>query len=614
MPRSILRILSPLIAFAAAVALAWGTFRLATAHNDFPLGFHPDEWSKVSQVLRPLDLNFNHPLLLIEGTIRLRQLTGSTTLDDLAVVREGRTFSAAMAGLWTLCVVLAGYRVGRWPGLLAFAATAGVVPPLLVYGHYMKEDASLAGGLGAVVLALTLACTARRRWTRLLAFALLGAAVALAVSGKLVGAATLPLALLACLIAPAPAVASRLHRRLTEPLLRTVVLALTFSAALLTLNHRAFDFTPWPVPHRAATAGLEGEIDHALTEHTGVRLAQPNTYAPRIALAETHPVVLSVLTAGAIAVPLALRRRLAGARAGGDTTPDSRPVSGRNPDPARPARAEVFVGPGTAPERPADGVSARDRIADARIPLSLITLLILLPITYCALLAFNVIPFARYALPVTLGLHLLAGLAMLGLYRLVRVRTPRTAAALLMIAVGVVAAFQAGYARDLTGQFEDDSRLRLARVLATLPPGARVVADHYAVFRGWGVPGEGAWWSRRRDQRLRLEALTFAADAGDLDALRRRGVQYVAISGLAFERFLDRDVRPAHGDDATFNHRRNFYTTLLAETPVWSAIPARPTRAFTNPDLRLYRLTPPGTPRPTTVPTTNPFPTTSPAR
>lgn len=174
----------------ALVVLLAG-FLIFSRHNDFPAHYHPDEPSKVRQVKQGV-FNFNHPLLLLQTT---KLILGPNAAEENqnAIVRAGRTASALFAAAAAACLVLAAAHLA---GPLA-AAAAGVLlltnHQLYELAHYMKEDAALAFGICATVLAYV-------RCARLpsgAAFALLGASCALAVSGKYLGALVLvfPLAL-----------------------------------------------------------------------------------------------------------------------------------------------------------------------------------------------------------------------------------------------------------------------------------------------------------------------------------------------------------------------------------------------------------------------------------
>lgn len=159
---------------------------LNTRHNDFPWHYHPDEPGKVEQVIEGR-WNFHHPMLLL-GTTRIF-VDGATP--GQTVVETGRTVSAAfMSG----AIVALSLLSWRWRGRGAAVATGLVLAThhqLYELSHYFKEDAALLLGLSAAALAAWL--YAER--PTLLRAAILGAACALAISGKYLGIVSLAFAI-----------------------------------------------------------------------------------------------------------------------------------------------------------------------------------------------------------------------------------------------------------------------------------------------------------------------------------------------------------------------------------------------------------------------------------
>jgi len=70
-----LRVLRPLGVIAYCTLVWLGCFHVYRLHNTFPIGYHPDEISKLSQIIQDFR-NFNHPLLLLESTQKLLDWTG----------------------------------------------------------------------------------------------------------------------------------------------------------------------------------------------------------------------------------------------------------------------------------------------------------------------------------------------------------------------------------------------------------------------------------------------------------------------------------------------------------------------------------------------------------
>ena len=164
-------------------------FALYTREAGMPFYYHSDEPSKVEQVIGLRPLNFKHPLLLMNATRALATASGAP--DRQAAVRAGRTVSAAFAAGTVTALAALAWLAG---GLLAAACVAPVVllsHGLFTFAHFMKEDTAVAFGFACVLLAAS--AFARRPLPG--AAAALGAACALALSGKYVGAVALLAAL-----------------------------------------------------------------------------------------------------------------------------------------------------------------------------------------------------------------------------------------------------------------------------------------------------------------------------------------------------------------------------------------------------------------------------------
>lgn len=161
-------------------------FTLNTRHNDFPWHYHPDEPGKVEQV-REGRWNFHHPMLLL-GTVRLFADADAT---EQQTVETGRTVSAAFMSLAAVALSLVAWR---WRGRGAGIATGLVLAThhqLYELAHYFKEDAALLCGLSFAAFAAWL--YAER--PSLPRAAVLGAACALAISGKYLGVVSLAFAI-----------------------------------------------------------------------------------------------------------------------------------------------------------------------------------------------------------------------------------------------------------------------------------------------------------------------------------------------------------------------------------------------------------------------------------
>jgi hypothetical protein len=150
-----------------------------------PFYYHSDEPSKVEQVIGLRPLNFKHPLLLMNATRALAFASGVE--DRQAAVRAGRTVSAAFAAGTVTALAALAWLAG---GLLAAACVAPLVllsHGLFTFAHFMKEDTAVTFGFACVLLAASAFAQRPRAGTA----AALGAACALALSGKYVGAVAL---------------------------------------------------------------------------------------------------------------------------------------------------------------------------------------------------------------------------------------------------------------------------------------------------------------------------------------------------------------------------------------------------------------------------------------
>lgn len=290
----------------ACVGLFAACLFLYTRHNDFPLRWHPDEPGKAHQVITG-ERNFNHPQLLLEAT-QLVLAFGPDQASGQTVVEAGRFVSALAAAAAVICLALAAFIFDRWHGFAFAAVLLGLSPALVTFSHYMKEDACLIFGLSASVLAAAGAYFIERRATTghptrglitCTAWGLLGAACALAASGKYVG--VMSLALLPPLVL--------LARGAWWARLGKLGLAIALFALVLgVVNHRMLSDDP---AHGLLSAegrqGLMREIDHGTTNHMGLTAQRPQLYMIRTAAQMTWPHAL--LPAAALPLVLYVTRR-----------------------------------------------------------------------------------------------------------------------------------------------------------------------------------------------------------------------------------------------------------------------------------------------------------------
>lgn len=513
----------PLAVAPYVVALGWGLLALwvFTRNNDFPISYHPDESSKVLQLLSPWERrNFNHPLLMLESADLVRKVF-EVPRRQRDVVIAGRCTSAALASAGVVALALAGYAAFGWIGLLICGSAMALCPPLLVEAHYLKEDTSLAAGIMLAILGAVLVIRAGRHWTQLLATTVLATGCAAAMSGKYIGVATVIPALLTLGMA-------RLFRWWAVPA-RFAVFALVTLVVAVAINHRAFR-SVWRLElSRQAQSSMSEEVTHGTTGHDGLALAQPNAFCLRIAL---HHMLPHLWILGAAGLGWAIWKR---------------------------------------------------RITR----LSLVAASFLL--TFAAVLSFNPIPFARYALPIAVGMYFAAGL--LVAYGVAAIPMPGRWRALALVGcVASIVVFQGLRCANFNRQYADDSRQRLREwVAANLPADTYIVSDGYT---GLGDPGDP--WRFPGQARLRhdINRGFYAADFGPLESQANRGVDYVAVAWSNYQRFFEPAVGAMPGAERYLERQRKFYTDLFSRGQlVWSSVPEPPTYSYVNMELRLYRIT-----------------------
>ncbi len=243
--------------------LAWRDWALAavfffiglwlyTRHNDFPSFYHPDEPSKARQVIEG-EFNFNHPLLLLQ-TSRFIAWASHAAMTPQPITEGGRLASAFFSAAAIVCLMLLAAHLR---GTLAAAAVGLILlanQDIYELAHYMKEDPALAFGMMATFLA-AVRCWLKPNAAR---FALLGAAMALAVSGKYIGALVLPVALVPLLGTPNPRLRS------------TWFMLGGFIVILLAINY------PMLAAAGEATGNVEREVGMAVHGHKGLTRSVPH--------------------------------------------------------------------------------------------------------------------------------------------------------------------------------------------------------------------------------------------------------------------------------------------------------------------------------------------------
>lgn len=252
------------------ILIVLGGLWLYTSHNDFPYYYHPDEPVKVKQLIRG-EWNFHHPLLLLESVELARKISGAGN-DPQRVVEIGRWVSALFAVIGVLAFAGIGWKKGGpW---VALGVIAFLLPHHQVFelAHYLKEDTALFMGIGLTFLALIHAAEKGTRNSYLF----LGAAVAIALSAKYLGALVFLVTLVWLLTAPSEKI--KLPRSQA-----TLYFLAAFFLVLLTVNQRSL----WNIDQ--VQAAFSREIDLATGGQGGVTRNVPHGQYTAIFLDNTHP-------------------------------------------------------------------------------------------------------------------------------------------------------------------------------------------------------------------------------------------------------------------------------------------------------------------------------------
>jgi len=262
---------------------------------------------------------------------------------------------------------------------------------------------------------------------------------------------------------------------------------------------------------------MNREYEHGTTEHSGVTLARPGRFIYEVTKMETQPHIKVFVVVLLLSI-VTLRKRF-----GGDL------------------------------------------------------LLLMFGAAWLWTLSYGAIPFHRYALPVVVMAHALAGLgAARVVMQLGRWRWFQWSAAVVLIAL--FAWYQGDRCRDFTQQFADDSRTRFIEWATTHLARSRVASDNYALL------------SRVRDGYFR-QSMFFAPNYGPIEELRQRGFRYAVVCDTNYDRFFAPGAIGAPGEEEDFTFRKSWYERLFKEGKlIWQAKPEHPTYSFTNPEIRVYDI------------------------
>lgn len=237
--------------FAYGCAIAWLVLLfLYTWMNALPAAWHWDEPSKVQQILTS-DWNFNHPQLLLTAT-KLALALFDPAPTARGILLAGRWCSAIFA--CTAVVALAVVAKRLCGNLAGWCALIWIGSGAFIFGlaHYFKEDTTLVFGLSVFAIFL-IEFERSPATTRAI---LLGIGAGLAASGKYIGFAVMPIALIAPYL-----VEQRPH---TLRIRQSLVIAAASVATIALVN------LPGVTQLLAFSGAMKRELFHVLTEHGGV--------------------------------------------------------------------------------------------------------------------------------------------------------------------------------------------------------------------------------------------------------------------------------------------------------------------------------------------------------
>ena len=172
-----------------SLALFAACMVMNTRHHQFPYFYHPDEPGKVEQLMEG-EWNLHHPLLLLQSAKAFAAATGVAKAGQ-PLVEAGRVVSAIFISAAVVALSLLAYAWRGWGAAFTAGAVLASHHQLYELAHYFKEDSALLFGVSVAFLAAW-QYAARATLPRA---AFLGAACALAISGKYLGVFTLAVAI-----------------------------------------------------------------------------------------------------------------------------------------------------------------------------------------------------------------------------------------------------------------------------------------------------------------------------------------------------------------------------------------------------------------------------------
>lgn len=278
------------IPWALSVVLATVALIFFTTHNSFPFFYHPDEGTKIDQILEH-ERDWKHPQLLLTAS-EIGVLLTRPGESKQAVVEVGRTASALFGAAAVAALTWLGFYQRGVLGGLAGGTMSLLTVPLLIATHYMKEDAALMMGLAAFLVAAWRYGHRPSAGNQIF----LGIACALAVSGKYAGGITLVIVAPLLWVTPV--------RETAEPrIARVRRFLVTFVLTCLVLNYAVFQY--WDTVFQ----GVAYELKHIVTDHHGLKTSGTLEVYGHLLLREITPLMWGLVIGHLLYMAGTFRRR-----------------------------------------------------------------------------------------------------------------------------------------------------------------------------------------------------------------------------------------------------------------------------------------------------------------
>ena len=516
-------------------ALFAGCFALNTRHHRFPYYYHPDEPGKVEQLL-DRDWNLHHPLLLLQAT-RVAVIVSGTPQSEQALVEVGRRVSAAFIAASVAVLSLLAFQWRGWGAALATGALLAWHHQLYELSHYLKEDSALLFGMALTFLAAWL----YGERASLPRAAFLGAACALALSAKYLGAVSLLVALpilwqrsfRAGAAAAAPAVSPD-----AKNLPRAGRDFLAFAFVLLLVA----GMVNWPLFARLAKfrESVARETQFVVQGPAGSTQNVPHSESWSAFLDNSTPVIWLLLL---VFLTVTWRRRAT--------------------------------------------LSFAEKLVSA------------FPFLFAIVLSFSPKSNDRYFLPATAIFSLLSVIGAADLAETLARRVSRRLV-FAVAAIALVAAQFPSWSRSRGGWLaydrafqRDDTAELIDRLKNEVPPDAVIAKDNRVALpdpqRKKHAARLGIIPQTVVTPRWRGKRSNFAADLGPLEKMRASGITHVAVSEMDYGKFFRGNLRPQNEGDSDFARRRAFYDELFREGELlfeWE----KGLVLYLHPGIRVYRL------------------------